>query len=495
MRRAFNLLVLREGLLARHWSRREWFSGLLTAAIMVVTYIVAHRVLTGMAPEARMLAVVGLIEVAFLLGFIFTAANFVKSWFSAPDAFYLTTCPTPVKGMYTFHYLDAGLGFCKHFGHLLAPAALSFGMVVGGWPGAILLLGAFFFFTGLAVTCGFLYMFFVLRGTNLPLRAGGGLLAGVSVLGVIVGLGLVWPIVAVGVSVILIFILFRQTPRYAEKAFRECQEVGSGRWTINIATPWQRCLEKIILGNRFLKPRFRAFLYREMATDTRNIIFLGKYLLAVAMFFLYWPLQGVEFVARSGMAGAIIFCFLVFATSIFESLITTFAKEGDRIVFLLPALHSWPGVGLAKFWAAVVEMLPLLPVAVLVVGSRWHWSGWETLTFAVCLALVTALYLAITVVAATGLLSLENHDFTLWEGMIYEQILGYLDPRIMRRFFHLQIIPALLVFAIWMLHIYFPAEDFITVLWYLNMVMAALVIGVLLAGQRVLTFRLAALLK
>jgi hypothetical protein len=46
-----------------------------------------------------------------------------------------------------------------------------------------------------------------------------------------------------------------------------------------------------------------------------------------------------------------------------------------------------------------------------------------------------------------------------------------------------------------MLHIYFPAEDFITVLWYLNMVMAALVIGVLLAGQRVLTFRLAALLK
>lgn len=495
MRRAFKLLILRERLLARHWSRRDWLSGGLTLAIAVATYVAAKRILAGMEPDSQMLAVAGLIGVTFLVGFVFTAANFMKSWFSSPDAFYLMTLPTPIREMYGFHYLDVVLRFLKYFGHLLGPVSLSFGVVMGGWQGAVLLLGAFFLSVGLAVECGFLYMLFVFQGTNLLLRALRGALAGLLVLTGAVWLGLVWPTIAAGVGAILIIMVFWQAPRYAESAIRECQEASSGRFAIYIATPWQRLLAKTILNNRYLKPRFRAFLYREMATDARNIVFCGKYLAVVAMFFLYWPLMGVEFVAKSGLAGALIFCFLVFVTSIFESFITTFAKEGDRIVFLLPAFHSWQGVGLAKFLAAVLEMLPLLPVAVLVVGSRWHWNGWEALTFAAGLLLMTALHLAVTIVVSTRLLSMENHNFTLWEGMVYEQILGNVDPLILRRYLPLQVVPAMLVLTIWILHVSFPAEEFMTVLWCFNILMAALVAGILYAGQRIFTVRLSALLK
>ncbi|MGS0763758.1 hypothetical protein [Syntrophomonas curvata] len=494
MRRAFKLLVLRERLLARHWSRRDWLSGGLNLAVAVAAYVATKRILAGME-EVQMFAVAGLMGGTFLAGFVFTAANFMKAWFSSPDAFYLMTLPAPVGELYSFHYLDIVLRFLKYFGHLLGPVSLSLGAVMGGWPGALLLLGALSLSVGLAVECGFFYMFFVFRGNKLLLRALGGALAGLLVLAGAVWLGLVWPATAAGVSAILIIMVFWHTPRYAESSIRECREASSGRFAIYIATPWQRLLAKTILDNHFLKPRFRAFLYREVATDARNIVFCGKYLAVMALFFLYWPLMRVDLIAESGLAGALIFCFLVFATSIFESFITTFAKEGDRIVFLLPAFHSWQGVGLAKFLAAVLEMLPLLLVAVVVVGSRWHWSGWEALTFAAGLLLMIAVQLAVTIVMAACLLTMENHNFTLWEGMVYEQVLGNVDPLMLRRYLPLQVVPALLAVIIWILHASFPAEDFMTVLWYFNILMAAVVAGILYAGRRVFALRLTSLLK
>lgn len=494
MRQAFKLLVLRERLLARHWSTGEWLGGILAAAVAAALYLLARGFLTGVNPAAGKLAGAGLTAGIFLIGLVFTAANFSRSWFSPADAFYLAASPLSFNERYSFHYLDTVLRFFKHFGHLVLPVSLAVGAVVGGWTGVLILLGAGLLSVGLAVALGFLYMFFVFSGAHLLRRAGGGVLTGLAIAALAVWIGWVSPTASAVMGLLLIIMVFRLTPAYARSVLHKMEAPGSSGFIIQVATPWQRCLEKAILYNRFLQPGFRAFLYREVATDARNMIFLGKYVIGAAMLFLYWPLQQIDMIAESGMAGALIFCYLVFITSICESFITTYAKEGDRIVFLLPAFHSWKKVGLAKFGALVLEILPLLPVAVLVVGSRWNWSTGDILAFTISLFMMTALHLAVTVVLSAGLLSLENLNFTLWEGMVYEQILGYFEPRILRRFMLLQTVPFLLIAALWVLHTVFPIQ-FTALLWCLNLVMASLVAGIMFAGERAFSARLAVLFR
>lgn len=494
MWQAFRLIVYRDRLQAGHSTSRDLLANVLAVVIAVLVFIVLSGLLEQMAPARRMILLLCTLGVTFIADIFFTAITGLRAWFSSPESFYLITRPWQVEDMYRFHYLDAYLRFLKNFWHLLLPLLLAFGLVVQGWMGIWILLATFILLHGLAVHAGFLFMFFSCRGQRRFLRAGAATIAVLGIPAGLIGLGLTHPYPALAVFLTLALLVRWKTPEYTKAAFRDGQESAGVGYTIPINTPVTRFLQRFILYNRALDALFRAVLYRELATDARNAIFIAKYLAVAALLFIYWPLSQVEFVARADFTGALTFCFLIFVSSISESYITTFAKEGDRLILLLPRFSAWR-VGMAKYTAAILEMLPLVLLAVLVVGARHDWSSLEAFTFAASLSLLIAAHLAGIQVAAVNLLSLENHDFSLLDGMVYEQVLGNVNPRILLTFLTTQVIPVSLVIVLWAIHEYHPTIGLVTSLWWLNLGLAIFITLLLGVGSKAFETRLASVLE
>lgn len=258
----------------------------------------------------------------------------------------------------------------------------------------------------------------------------------------------VWFAVVLGLAGIMIHLT---VPSYIKKVFPACLDTSGVGFNLQVKSP---LLIKAVLHNKWLNPVFRAVLYKELVTDRRNILSTGRYILTSLLLLAYLPLSGLQFFAAAGIGMALIFCYLVIVLDVHDGFAAAFAKEGGMTDFLYPRMTSWQ-FGLAKFTAFMLADLPLVILATSLVWYKLSLGIPAGMVFGFALWLLCGIHLA-TVVAVTAVtISAERRETGMLAGMLYEQSMGNINPRILTMYMGTLMLPALLV---WLLYYVQPLK-------------------------------------
>lgn len=477
------LVIYREKILYKHWTRREVISLITASAIAIALFVITGERIQ-MAGSRMILPAVLTLAGVTLAGILYTAVTAVNAWFTSPDAFLLITKPCSIKQMYWYHWSDTGQKFLKNFGHLLLPVLIVFGIKLGGLPGVLMMLVLFLGLLSLAVCTGFFMVFYFLNNKEQPVWI---ILFAVTVAAASIMVLYLWRINLVG-CVIAVGIFWSamhwKAPAYMEKVFGSCLDAANISPSMRINQYMARFFKEVFLFNQVLTPVFRAILYKELITEERNWYKYARYLAVILFLLLYLPLSKTSLFEQGGIIAVLIYGHLVMVLNVHDGFAAIFAKEGNKIIYLLPRFISWQ-VGLAKYTAAMLEMFPLIVMAAGFFWIKLSLNMFQGLSFGAALFLLSAAHIAAVIVIGIRFLNLEERDTALLPGMIWEQTLGMINPGILFGYTASFMIPTIFGGALLGLYFIHPGVLLWSYIWLLNF-MAVIFISIGLVFGKVL---------
>ncbi|MEQ8174211.1 MAG: hypothetical protein ABRQ26_03995 [Syntrophomonadaceae bacterium] len=440
LKRALQLHRLNIIYAAAHWSFKDSLALFFDLALGIGMFIGMLHWLAGLAPQALAVWFGRTVCGLFLMYYLLTLASASKTWFANANAFYFTTAPLPFNEMYLYNLLDAAYVSVKRLaGYLMLPTLAALGLMMMGWWGIILALLGLGAVAFTAVNGGFLAMFVMLGRKSHPVwwavaAALGFIAAGAFYIFNIKSFNLF--VIAIAVAGLL---AFTGSFFYGNRFFRKCMDNAEISFDFDFTSPRA---SRWILGKGALPRVLRAYLYKELVTDWRNVFFYARYTLVFILLVAYIPLSHWRVLEGAGLAGALIYCLWVVLGNFHETFASTYTKEGSMITYLLPWSQSkW--VGVAKLLTAVVEEVPFVLAAFFVIFWRWSPGVEEAFCLAVSLGLLLTGHLALVMLTAALYTNLENREGGLFAGMLYEYVFAGINPGLLSWYMATMILPGL----------------------------------------------------
>jgi hypothetical protein len=440
LKRALQLHRLNIKFAAAHWSFKDSLALGFDLVLGIAMFIGMQHWLAGLAPRALAVWFSGTICGLFLIYYLFTLASASKTWFANADAFYFTTAPLPFNAMYLYNLLaTAYISIKRLAGHLMLPTLAALGLATMGGPGLLLALLGLGVAVFSAVNYGFLLMFVMLGRKIRPIGWAAAAISGAVAAGAFYALSMksfslfilsmaVAGLLAGGGSFI-----------YGNRVFRKCMDNAEISFDFDFKSPRA---SRWILDKGALPRILRAYLYKELVTDWRNVFFYARYALVLALLLAYIPLSHWRILEGAGLAGALIYCLWVILGNFHETFASTYIKEGSMITYLLPWSRSnW--VGAAKLLAAAVEETPFVIVALAVICWRWSPAVDEALCLAFSLGLLLTSHLALVMLLAALYTNLEHREGGLFAGMLYEYVFAGINPGLLSWYMATLVLPGL----------------------------------------------------
>lgn len=428
-----------------HWSWRNSLALLADLALGLGMFLGMHHWLKPLEPQVVQSLLSKTICGLFLIYFLYSLASSSRTWFSSAHAFYLTTAPLPYREVYFYHLIDTVfMGFKRLGGYLVLPSLMAMGVAMQSWWGFFTALFALAVTASMAVNFGFLGMFVLLRGQRRPGWWTLVALGGMGVTGFFYGMSTINFSLFIALLAITAPLAGGGSFFYGSKVFHQCLDNAEMSFDFDFKSPRSsRCL----LGASVLPRVFRAYLYKELVTDWRNVFFYARYALVIIFLLAYIPLSHWRVLEGAGLAGALIYCYWAILANFHETFASAYIKEGSMITFLLPwSASKW--MGAAKFLAAVLEELPFVVFAAVLCAWRWSTGPSEAVCLASTLGLLLTGHLVLVMVLASLYTSLEHREGGLFAGMLYEYVFAGINPGLLSWYMAVLAWPALLTAAL-----------------------------------------------
>lgn len=440
LKRVLQLLRLNITFTAAHWSFRDTLGLLLDFILGIAMFFGMLHWMGGLAPQTIAVWFFRTLCGLFLIYYLFTLASASKTWFTNVNAFYFTTAPLSFRAMYLYHLLDtAHISVKRLAGYLILPALGAMGLLMLGWGGVLLALVGWAAVAFTAINCGFLGIFTMLGRKTRPVWWAVAAIAGFFAAGglyclSVLSLGFLIPLLAV--SGLLAFL---GGSLYGDRVFPKCMDNAEFSFDFDFKSPRT---SRLILGRGSLPRVLKAYLYKELVTDWRNVFFYARYALVFILLFAYIPLSHWRVLEGAGLSGALIYCLWVVLANFHETFASTYIKEGSMITYLLPWSRSkW--VGASKLMAAIIEEIPFIIVALMVIAWRWEPGIGEAFCLTITLFLLLTSHLALVMLLAALYTSLENREGGLLAGMLYEYVFAGINPGLLSWYLASMVLPGL----------------------------------------------------